>query len=233
MPRCEPGKLQSRGISNPSRVLYQKGSALDTGILKGKYLSIQTLIRVEATDNEVFDFLQVGEEFRIDSRVIAPGLGIEHKSFLETLRTYQAQIEHFGVMPFETAKPPKGSSGGRPETYVMLNRNQVLFAISLSRNTEQVVKWKMALIDALDQLEKQLALPTRRLYAGQKERTLSKESREIIAVLQRQGKPMYPKDLTLLLGKPSNIIRGRLFRMKCRGEIEETEEGYVISQAEN
>lgn len=165
-------------------------------------MSIQTLVRVEAT-GEVFDFLQVGEEYRIDSRAVAPGLGIEHKHFLETLRTYQTELEHFGVMPFETAKPPKGSSGGRPETYVMLNRNQVLFAITLSRNTEQVVMWKMALIDALSQLEQQLQATSRPLQIGmgkarrggvqQKVFTLDEIDKRIVAGVRlykhRYGRP--------------------------------------------
>lgn len=108
-------------------------------------------------NNRVIDLLQVGEEYRIDSRKVAEGIDIEHETLVKTLRTYQDKLEYWGVIRFEIGKPPKGSAGGRPETYAMLNRNQVLFTITLSRNTEQVVDWKMALIDALDQLEKHLA----------------------------------------------------------------------------
>jgi phage regulator Rha-like protein len=190
-------------------------------------LSIQTLIRIETADNEVFDFLQVGEGYRIDSRDVAPGIGIEHKHFIETLRTYQAQLEHFGVVPFETAKPPKGSAGGRPETYVMLNRNQVLFAITLSRNTEQVVMWKMALIDALDQLEKQLVRPATRYLAAPSKFQMSEATRETLAVLQESPDPLCPKEIAARLQKPNGTIRKRLFVMKLRGEVQHTGEGYI------
>lgn len=119
-------------------------------------MAIRTLIQIEAHNNQVIELLQVGEEYRIDSRAVAPGIGIKHQTFLETLQKYQEELDHFGFFRFETEKTTEDEQGrGRPSTYVLLNRNQVLFAITLSRNTEQVVKWKLALIDALDQLDKQ------------------------------------------------------------------------------
>lgn len=117
-------------------------------------MGIQNLVRIETHNNRVIELMQVGDEYRIDSRFVAPGLGIEHKHFLETIRTYQSRLERWGILPFETAKITEGR--GRPETYALLNRNQILFAITLSRNTEEVLDWKEAIIDALDQLEKQV-----------------------------------------------------------------------------
>lgn len=117
-------------------------------------MSIQNLVRIETHNNRVIELMQIGDEYRIDSRFVAPGLGIEHKHFLETIRTYQSRLERWGILPFETAKITEGR--GRPETYALLNRNQILFAITLSRNTEEVLDWKEAIIDALDQLEKQV-----------------------------------------------------------------------------
>lgn len=118
-------------------------------------MSIQTIVKIETKNNQVIELLQIGQEYCIDSRNVAPGLGIEHKSFIETLRTYQEQLEYFGSLPFETAVR-KREIGATQQTYAMLNRNQVLFAITLSRNTDQVIGWKMALIDALDQLDQQV-----------------------------------------------------------------------------
>ncbi len=45
-------------------------------------------------------------------------------------------------MTFETDKPVKGSSGGRPETFYWLNERHCIFLTTLSRNTEQVVDLK-------------------------------------------------------------------------------------------
>jgi hypothetical protein len=95
-------------------------------------------------------------EPRIDSRLVATSLGIEHKHFLETVRTYQREFEGLGVLPFETAKPPKGSRGGRPESYVALNEDQAIFASTLSRNTRQVVMFKLKLTKAFSDARAQL-----------------------------------------------------------------------------
>jgi phage regulator Rha-like protein len=117
-------------------------------------MAIQDLVRVETRFHQVIELLQVDSEFRIDSRQVAPGIGIEHESFLKTLETYRTELEHWGFFRFQIGKTTADEQGrGRPSKYVMLNRNQVLFAITLSRNTPQVVRWKMALIDALDQLD--------------------------------------------------------------------------------
>lgn len=195
-------------------------------------MSIQTLIRIETTNNEVFDFLQLGEEYRIDSRDVAPKLGLEHKHFMETLRTYQEKLEHFGSLPFQTAVK-KREVGATHQTYVMLNRNQVLFAITLSRNTEQVVEWKMALIDALDQLEKLLVRPTTRHLVAPSKLPMSEATRETLAVLQESPDPLYPKEIAARLQKPNGTIRKRLFVMKLRGEVQHTSEGYIPLLDEN
>ena len=50
-------------------------------------------------------------ELVVDSRLIAERLGIEYRSFLETVENYRTQVEQaFGVLRFETAKPtgPQG-----------------------------------------------------------------------------------------------------------------------------
>lgn len=91
---------------------------------------MQNLVNIELKDG-----IQV-----IDSRLIAKGLIIKHKSLIETIRIYQKDLEDLGVLPFETAKPPKESQGGRPESFCYLNELQCHFVATLSRNTEAVVK---------------------------------------------------------------------------------------------
>lgn len=197
-------------------------------------MSIQTLIRIESINNEVFDFLQVGEDYLIDSRAVAPKLGIEHESFMKTLQTYQEKLEHFGQIRFEIgAVKTEESRGTKYQNYVMLNRNQVLFAITLSRNTEQVIAWKMALIDALDQLEKLLVRPATRHLVAPSKLPMSEATRETLAVLQESPEPLYPKEIAARLQKPNGTIRKRLFVMKLRGEVQHTSEGYISLLDEN
>lgn len=113
-------------------------------------MTIQSLIRIESNNNQVIELMQIENNYCVDSRKVAEGIGVQHPNFIETLRTYQEKLERWGKVPFETGP----SASGQQQIYAMLNRNQALFAITLSRNTEQVVEWKMALIDALDQLDK-------------------------------------------------------------------------------
>ena len=63
----------------------------------------------------------------VDSRLIAEDLGIDHESFMRTLRNYETRIEQrFGVIRFEIGKPPEGSQGGRPEKFAWLTSDFLL-----------------------------------------------------------------------------------------------------------
>ena len=122
-------------------------------------MTIQTLMRIETHNNKVIDFLQVDKEYCVDSRIVATGLGLEHESLMKTIFTYQPRLERWGILRFQIGEI-KGR--GQPEKYVLLNHNQILFTITLSRNTPEVLDWKEAIIDALDQLEKQMSISHKR-----------------------------------------------------------------------
>lgn len=124
--------------------------------LREETLSIQNIVRIETHNNRVIELLQVEGEYLIDSRIVAKGLDIQHEYFKETLAKYQTRLERWGLLRFQTGVGYRPQGGGNPEKYFLLNRNQVLFAITLSRNTEEVLDWKEAIIDALDQLGKQV-----------------------------------------------------------------------------
>lgn len=92
----------------------------------------------------------------VDSRLIAERLGIEHRSFLETLDSYESQIQQaFGVLRFQTAKPP-GAKGGRPLRFVFLNEDQATFVMTLSRNSPEVVRCKVDLVQSFAKAKKLL-----------------------------------------------------------------------------
>jgi phage regulator Rha-like protein len=105
-------------------------------------------------DLEIFDD---GNELYVDSRLIAERLGIEHRSFLETLDNYTTQIEQaFGVLRFETAKP-QTPQGGRPLRYCLLSEDQSTFVMTLSRNSPEVVRCKLELVTAFSKAKKLLS----------------------------------------------------------------------------
>lgn len=112
-------------------------------------------------------------ELVVDSRLIAQDLGIEHRSFMETIRTYEPLIEQeFGVLRFETAKPQLGTKGGRPREYALLTEDQATFLMTLSRNTPEVIRCKINLVKAFSKAKQflkrreQVAYGTRALLVS-------------------------------------------------------------------
>ena len=82
-------------------------------------------------------------ESRFDSRLLATGLGIQHRNLVETLSKYSNEIQMFGILPFQTELL---SGAGQPPKYYLLNENQCNLIGSLSKNTPQVVAFKVMLV---------------------------------------------------------------------------------------
>lgn len=101
--------------------------------------------------------IEVSGQNVVDSRLISDELGIDHKSFVRTIRKYATQLQAFGVLGFENAKPLEGSVGGRPETFCYLNEEQSIFIMTLSRNTDQVIQCKMNLVKAFSEARNAIA----------------------------------------------------------------------------
>jgi phage regulator Rha-like protein len=96
---------------------------------------------------------QKGDKLVVDSRLVAMDLGIEHESFMRTIKKYEAKIEQrFGVIRFENGVPD--SPTGNPPKFAWLDENQALFLMTLSRNTEQVVECKANLVEAFSKAKK-------------------------------------------------------------------------------
>lgn len=100
--------------------------------------------------------VELNGENRIDSRLVAGSLGIKHKAFSETLGKYREDLEELGQLPFQTEVVNGHQGGGNPAKYAMLNEDQAIFASTLSRNTRQVVDFKLALTKAFAQARKKV-----------------------------------------------------------------------------
>ncbi|HJV07263.1 MAG TPA: Rha family transcriptional regulator [Chromobacteriaceae bacterium] len=92
---------------------------------------------------------------RIDSRIIANELGIQHENQIQTLEAHREHFEALGVFRFQTEKPLAGSRGGRPVRFALLNEDQAYFAATLSRNTARAVNVKFRLVKAFGEARKQ------------------------------------------------------------------------------
>jgi len=95
-------------------------------------------------------------EPRIDSRLVAVQLDVDHKNTRELIEKYSSQFEELGILRFETAKPPPGSLGGRPEKFYLLNEDQTYFLMTLARTTDQAVELKKRLVQAFSECRRQL-----------------------------------------------------------------------------
>lgn len=105
--------------------------------------------------------IEVNGENRMDSRLIAQNLGIEIRAFHQTLNKYQQELKELGSLTFEmdvkTSK--KGNRGGELPKFTMLNEDQSIFAATLSRNTKEVVAFKLQLTKAFAEARARLAQP--------------------------------------------------------------------------
>lgn len=87
------------------------------------------------------------------SLAIADGTEYDHASVIRLVRTYQADLEEFGLLDFKSE-----STGGRPTEYALLNEQQSTLIITYMRNNEIVRRFKMALVRAFYEI-KQASIP--------------------------------------------------------------------------
>lgn len=99
---------------------------------------------------------QVDAEPFTTGDVIAEYAGIARKSVNELIRRYKDDLEDFGVLPFEMAKPIKGSLGGHPRRVWYLNKNQANLLITYLDNTKPVRQFKKALVRQFDAMQREL-----------------------------------------------------------------------------
>ncbi|MGZ8219514.1 JAB domain-containing protein [Methylomagnum sp.] len=115
---------------------------------------------------QVIELHQVKGEARIDSRIIAEELGNIHIEMLDLVQRYQTDFEEFGVIRFQTQKPPKGSKGGRPERFALLTEDQAYLLLTYARNTPEARRLKVKLVKAFSRYRdgKQVAAEYLPLY---------------------------------------------------------------------
>lgn len=98
----------------------------------------------------------------VDSRRVAKECRVQHQNLRELIETHQTIIEEaFGPVRFETGmgeRLPQGGFGKAPR-YALLTEDQATFLITLTRNTPQVVAFKVALVKAFAKARQLLEAP--------------------------------------------------------------------------
>lgn len=90
----------------------------------------------------------VAGEARIDTRVMADHLGVQHQNLFEMVKDYKADFEALGKVRFETGLI---EGRGRPVRFALLNEDQCYLMLTFSRNTERVRPLKVKLVQAFKQ----------------------------------------------------------------------------------
>lgn len=89
----------------------------------------------------------VKDEPRMDSRVLAEGLGIQHRNLIELMTEYRTDFEELGKLRFETEASPSSRTGQRVK-FARLTEDQCYLLLTYSRNTERVRRLKLRLVQA-------------------------------------------------------------------------------------
>ena len=78
---------------------------------------------------DIIPLVEIDHEPRVDSRLIAEQLGIQHQNFRELIQSYQADFEEFGILLFETGEI---RGRGQPEKFALLNEDQSYLGLTPS-----------------------------------------------------------------------------------------------------
>lgn len=86
-----------------------------------------------------------------NSIAISDGVGLQHKNVLELIRRHAESLAEFGGVAFET-RPFETDGGKQWRDVAFLNEPQSTLLITFMRNSEIVVKFKVALVKAFYEL---------------------------------------------------------------------------------
>ena len=87
-------------------------------------------------------------EARIDSRLLADPLGVEHSSVMRLLTNYKADFEEVGILRFQIGEI---TGRGQPQKYALLNEDHCWLLLTFSRNTKKVRALKVQLVQAFSE----------------------------------------------------------------------------------
>ena len=98
----------------------------------------------------------VNEELFTTCRIISEKTNNSLYSVKELIQNHKIHLEKFGVIRFETEKPRKNSKGGRPTETYFLNEPQTTLLLTFMRNTDEVIDFKVKLVQEFYKMKKAL-----------------------------------------------------------------------------
>lgn len=83
-------------------------------------------------------------ELVVSTLDMCDGLNVEHRALIQLIKKYENHFQDIRVFTFEMLKPTS-KNGGRPIDYCYLDEEQAAFLITLMKNSEYVVPFKLKL----------------------------------------------------------------------------------------
>lgn len=97
-------------------------------------------------------------EPRVDSRLIAAHLHLQHESVAKTLNAYADDFRELGILRFQIGEI---QGRGQPERYALLSEDQAYLLLTYSRNTKRVRELKVRLVKAFREVRQRLDIHSR------------------------------------------------------------------------
>jgi len=175
------------------------------------------------------------------SKIISSGVNVQHKNVIQLIENHFERIKNLnGVLPFETDKPKKGSKGGRPEKFYLLDEMQATFLISLMKNTEIVLDFKESLIREFFKLrnivleqkinQKNKEWLETREKGKQARKNVCKEYSNYLKWAIENNSPSYTKNPNLVYSKFTNMVYKSLFYFETKPPKGKTRDYLTESQ---
>lgn len=107
---------------------------------------------------EAISVEEIDGELRLDSRLYCRRLDIDHGGFMTNIvKKYASNIKAFGQLHFKNGVVEKLKGGGNPQQYALLNEDQVYFAITLNRNSDKAIQFKIELVKVFSKAREALS----------------------------------------------------------------------------
>ena len=106
--------------------------------------------------NNVINLVEKKQEARVDSRLLAESLKIQHKNVLALINSNKPEFKEFSRLAFETRKGEPLPQGGfaKSTRYALLTEDQSYFLLTLTRNNEHTKRLKVDLVKAFSRFRR-------------------------------------------------------------------------------
>ena len=98
----------------------------------------------------------IDDEIFTTSKIISEKTDNSLYSVNKLISNHKEHLEKIGVIRFEIQKPKKNSKGGRPTETYFLNEPQTTLLLTFMRNTDEVIDFKVKLVQEFYKMKKSL-----------------------------------------------------------------------------